>query len=347
LFRNCTAAYAQRTIAITNTPVTIDSCLFHDCYFAVRAYGGTTRLLMRFNTLTHCSYPITLGHIVHSVVSSNKLSYGDLGISVTVADSTYISYNKIGHFTLGMDVTLEGDLPCQIANNIVYSCTGIGLKVNDTDLTAAGHNQYILGNVFRYNNIGMDMSGIHSDVYHNTFTNNNTGIWHHDNNPNMDFRRNCIFDNVENLVYNSAGDINSFTNNYWGSTDSATIAGTITDYWDNQFYGKVGFVPFNTMLDTMCYMADTTVPQTGITYNIKAAPQLKLYPNPATERLTIELPANSHAQISISNMTGAVIYRGEHTGGKQNIATANWPAGIYLVRCLGDGINETLKLEKQ
>lgn len=346
VFRNCAISYAHNAVYASygDPDVAFDSCNIHDCRWAINLYTGTLPAKITHNTFTRCDYPVASARPVDTI-ANNDISYSGIAILLTAhALEPYIVNNRIGHCQQGIN-TQQGN-HCIITGNIIYSCAGEGLKIWESYPGNTFKTLNLSGNSFCYNKVGMDISGLHGDIMHNTIAGNKTAIVCYDDNDSMNFRNNCIFDNTVNLDYRKPTNINSFAGNYWGSADSATIDAGIIDFYDNFVSGKVHFMPFMATPDANCNGADTSAHPTAVAaVNTPAA--FKLYPNPATERLTIELPADGHAQISISNMTGAVIYRGEHNGGKQNIATANWPAGIYLVRCLGDGINETLKLEKQ
>lgn len=58
----------------------------------------------------------------------------------------------------------------------------------------------------------------------------------------------------------------------------------------------------------------------------------KLYPNPASEYLTIESGHEGNALIEIYNVSGGLIYSGEISGGNNTIAIKNYPAGIYTIK---------------
>lgn len=59
---------------------------------------------------------------------------------------------------------------------------------------------------------------------------------------------------------------------------------------------------------------------------------LKVYPNPANDRIWIELPENNHEYVvSISNQLGQKVFSGVAIGNKTEIETSQWTEGIYVV----------------
>jgi hypothetical protein len=66
---------------------------------------------------------------------------------------------------------------------------------------------------------------------------------------------------------------------------------------------------------------------------------VKLYPNPATTELWLQLPENlppAQAQIELYGTTGKLLYKAQPTGRFHKIDVAHLPAGLYLIR-LWDG----------
>jgi spore coat protein CotH len=56
---------------------------------------------------------------------------------------------------------------------------------------------------------------------------------------------------------------------------------------------------------------------------------IKIYPNPAHDRITIDLQSNKPEIISIFNASGQVMYR--HTIQKESIPIHDWPPGVYIM----------------
>ncbi|MBL0032047.1 MAG: T9SS type A sorting domain-containing protein [Bacteroidetes bacterium] len=60
-----------------------------------------------------------------------------------------------------------------------------------------------------------------------------------------------------------------------------------------------------------------------------------IYPNPASEKITIELPFNKKSKVQIINVVGEVILEEEITSSK-TISIENIASGIYFARIIND-----------
>jgi hypothetical protein len=114
-------------------------------------------------------------------------------------------------------------------------------------------------------------------------------------------------------------------NNYWCSNDSATIANTIYDGYDNFSLGLIDFNPFDT---TQCYLT------TGIAKPILSNKNsIKIYPNPFKESTTLSfdnLKKEKH-NLSVYNSIGQVILSiNSITTGEVKIERTNLTNGLYF-----------------
>ena len=69
---------------------------------------------------------------------------------------------------------------------------------------------------------------------------------------------------------------------------------------------------------------------------------LKVYPNPASQYLTIEWNGGLYANIEILDLHGRRVEAFRATGGRKFIDTTDWPAGLYLVRIGGVEVEKLL-----
>jgi len=85
----------------------------------------------------------------------------------------------------------------------------------------------------------------------------------------------------------------------------------------------------------------TTIPEESV-----AEEQITIYPNPATENITIDITRQGmkKTEISITNITGQEIYR-TTTAGQQKtvISTRDFPEGIYFARIKSPTLSTTRK----
>jgi len=94
---------------------------------------------------------------------------------------------------------------------------------------------------------------------------------------------------------------------------------------------------------------NTSAAVANVTGNIN----IKAYPNPVKNELTIELSntiANAYT-VNVYDLSGKKIMSRvsdiSNTNNKFNINTTNWNTGIYLVQIITDGAQRTLQIAKQ
>jgi len=71
----------------------------------------------------------------------------------------------------------------------------------------------------------------------------------------------------------------------------------------------------------------------------KRQTELKVFPNPAQEQITVSLPfyMDKNADITLYNTLGVAVLSYHHVkGGEINIDIQSLPAGVYVVRCVRD-----------
>ena len=73
----------------------------------------------------------------------------------------------------------------------------------------------------------------------------------------------------------------------------------------------------------------------------------KVYPNPAINRLYVDLADNTVQQISVADMAGNVVSSYNVTGKHVEINTSGLPVGIYMLQLAGDGRRANMKFEKE
>ena len=97
-----------------------------------------------------------------------------------------------------------------------------------------------------------------------------------------------------------------------------------------------GTLPGNLQNDCFDMVTYLSVP------NINAASIARLYPNPATNELTISAPERI-TSIAISNLLGQTLYTHEYNSQQVQIDVANLPKGMYLVRINGSDVRKFVK----
>ena len=82
---------------------------------------------------------------------------------------------------------------------------------------------------------------------------------------------------------------------------------------------------------------------------IQQTADIKIYPNPANERVTVNLPSymNEDVDIKIFNTLGLTVLSQRFSGDKVDIDIHSLPAGIYVVRCVKNDKIITKRFVKQ
>ncbi|MCF0200367.1 MAG: redoxin domain-containing protein [Bacteroidales bacterium] len=73
---------------------------------------------------------------------------------------------------------------------------------------------------------------------------------------------------------------------------------------------------------------------------------LKMYPNPAQDKLSIECGSNI-SSLKVYNMVGAEVYSSEDCGTQTVISLDAMPNGIYFIKLTSEGVAETLRFVKE
>jgi hypothetical protein len=84
---------------------------------------------------------------------------------------------------------------------------------------------------------------------------------------------------------------------------------------------------------------------TGAQFLRNAESLLKIYPNPANSKITIE--SQQHELIEISNIQGQLIKTLATTGNKTNIDVSALPSGMYFVKVKSENGIAVKKLVKK
>ncbi len=93
----------------------------------------------------------------------------------------------------------------------------------------------------------------------------------------------------------------------------------------------------NTTVNTVTMLTLATKPPVII--------PVKIYPNPATDKITVE--NLNGGQISILNMNGSIVYSQEVSNQKTEINVSNLPDGIYIIKTVSKDATSTIKFTKQ
>jgi hypothetical protein len=76
-------------------------------------------------------------------------------------------------------------------------------------------------------------------------------------------------------------------------------------------------------------------------------PSIKLYPNPTSDILAITGLGKTTAQVSILNLQGQLVKKGELSPDQTSVSIANLENGIYFIKINTGSSQETIKLIKK
>lgn len=165
-------------------------------------------------------------------------------------------------------------------------------------------------------------------------------------------------------VYLSADDRTGRGRQLWvtdGTADSTFIILPSDGYLNNALPYNNEFVDFNGYLFyTANYKSATGLelykitlpppqPPTGIGNTAPALAHVSLWPNPVKEELTITVGKETKScTVTLVNVTGAVVYTGQHTGPVMHIDTRKFAKGVYVVHVQSEeGKQYSTKLVKK
>lgn len=125
----------------------------------------------------------------------------------------------------------------------------------------------------------------------------------------------------------------------WGYDDKTTLQPTILAGETNQTYtntdpdpAKYYWVNVN---HNGCLQKAYTETPTGITNVNTGATTIKLYPNPATETVHVELTTKMSGamEVTVTDLLGQKLSAAPLVNGKATLNVANLPGGTYFVNC--------------
>ncbi len=136
------------------------------------------------------------------------------------------------------------------------------------------------------------------------------------------------------------------TSYQWGYDDAATTDSTVLVGETNQNYanaypefGKKNYWVITTKADNCMQKTYYNAP-TGVADLNTAAAEMRVFPNPASEVVNIEVSRFVSGKITfdVFNMLGQHVQNATATDNKASIGIAELPAGAYVIDCYSDGV---------
>jgi hypothetical protein len=307
--------------------ISTDSCVFSYNQYGI---GGTTGPSMNYCTISHNTYGIedpANVTMTYCNVDSNQTGLGGaagLGTANLRMNNCNIRYNQ-----LGLSCNAPG---WNIIKNCIFeknSSTGIAFGVSSSDSLVDCQLIYNATGAYDHSTNG-------AYIIHNNFENNSTGIQVNTSNPHIHCNRICnnTFAGLQMIISTNV----NVANNNWCTPDSASTMSSIYDGYDNASLGLAYFTP----LDSLCSFATSVndISQQDFPFSI--------YPNPATNHLTIEMPGNNlNVWIEIFNALGQMVYSSGLTKQKTEINIEAFANGMYSIEMTSEGHVVQQKFIKQ
>jgi len=302
-FSYCKFNYANYAISGWTNYLSVNNSLFEDNNVGINSGSNT------FTRVDNCAF-------MNNTVG---IDY-DGGIEIDLKNSSFIN-NQTG-FVNGTDGNIQN---CIFDSNAI-----VGIQKH------SGTNDVVYNNIIRNNGTGYFATsgggGGVNYIKNNVIENNNIGIHIYAAGANQDaFSCNKI---CNNLVYNVKYELSSnadFSQNFWCGLDSASIAATIYDGYDNIEFGLVIFMPVDTI---ECYLL------LGINDKIPAGNNsFKIYPNPFKQYTILEFEnqKDEKYKLSIYNSFGQLIFSKDNiVTGKIKIERNEMTAGMYFFQLQKD-----------
>ncbi|HKR05533.1 MAG TPA: T9SS type A sorting domain-containing protein, partial [Bacteroidia bacterium] len=307
------SSFTNNEYGFYNISFPVDSCAFKSNDIGISSLSNVT---LNFCSISNNNFGVeSSGNNVilnNCTINSNSLGFG--GATGQTAGTKFygcrISHNNTGVTTHSFagnvfrDCIINYNTSLGIASYPIMGIDSIincEIKFNGTGVTAQSSSGCVITQCeFEYDTIGIVIKNSSADIYCNKICNN--------------------------ISYGLKMDVSTnfnVSNNYWCTTDSTQIAAAIYDGYDNVAVGLVTFLP----LDSLCYTS------TGITAYEAQPASFSIFPNPAADDITIELPANSSkAEIKIYNMPGQLIYSSRLTKQKTTIDISAFRKGAYIIQ---------------
>lgn len=300
---------------------TFDHCIFQN---ATSLMGGQSD----YKSITNCKLVNTEININSTdvfVASKNELVNSNF--KTYHLDKTIITDNIISDGMWGLWLSYSGTMVIQ--NNIIFNTSDVGIYIEEGNIDT---DNPITGNIITKNK-GVGISIIRNTVglfTGNTIHDNNIGITYsyYDNARLATFENNCIYNNQINFKYESSDDYN-IANNWWGTSDSASIESTIYDDVDDFKVGKLNFMPALQQSHSSCKVYyPTDIPELSQTSSISISP------TPFTDNINIKsAKGNGIKAVQLFDITGKQLYHSVFNHASEVIIpAANYIPGIYIYK---------------
>jgi len=272
---------------------------------------------------------------VSLAINNSRFYRNNIGINDLTAyfssDSSYINNSIFENNYTAVSNVYRADYitNCSFTNNVV----GLGAVYMSpiSDCSFIGNSNFAIkcdassfyNNTFRNNNIAFQMHSFGSTiVQNNIIVSNNYGFQVIGDASSLthSIKNNTI---CNNTIYNIINQFNvsiDFEDNCWCGIDSLAIANSIYDAHDDLSLGIIDFSPFQ----SLCF--------DGIN-DIVNEDSFLIYPNPSSDFITIETPANEgNSELTVYNISGQQILKQKINNTKILVNIEGLNLGIYFLK---------------
>jgi len=140
---------------------------------------------------------------------------------------------------------------------------------------------------------------------------------------------------------NNAFSSNTSNGRFWSSSEINTdIAWARTLFYDSYDLNK-SVRDKNFGLSVRCFCAAVNINEAGI------GDKFQLYPNPATERVSVVCDQGQPVTLQVFNMMGVCVFQDVFAGGTIDLDLVPYPKGTYVIRLTGAGWTTSQKLTRE
>lgn len=323
VFDYCKFEYADKAIYMRSNPAKITNCLFDDNGTAIQNLTfAESYIYVDKCRFEYCEYAI---YAAGDVDATNSMFVSNgYGLFISGSGHHYFADNILAYNAYGINGFGT------IHNNVIaYS--------NIAGIWGGGELTY---NQLWYNKVGIVHRDWKGKVEHNGLKYNDIGIQGQYSSQPVDtgIRYNCIEYSVDKEYENTTPYHTNISDNYWGTTDSTTLDGKITDFYDNLTSGKTTFLPALQSADQGCKdSVNIPVLPPATVSKVNAITGVKIYPNPVSNTFTVEVQQpHTFKSIDVYNLTGQQVMSLQINATKTAIDAGALPQGLYLYKVLLD-----------
>ena len=167
--------------------------------------------------------------------------------------------------------------------------------------------------------------------------------------------------NITNFRTSLQNNLPSLT---WSANNTDNTEGfSIERSNDGKTFSEIGFVEAGT--DLNYHFMDPLTPETTVFYRLKQIDKdgkhfystidmlnrvtsqvnYRVYPNPTTDHILINVPANKNYDLKIYTNAGKLVYKNNHFISGQVIPTHSWSNGTYIAHLNNNEIEQTISFE--